>query len=80
MEFLDLFLDFVPRGEDTDRSEQRNQVDQENADAINTNVIVNVPLGDPGDELFEFKAAGAGMNVIDRNERQQEIRLLRRRD
>jgi hypothetical protein len=55
-------------------------VDQENADAINTKVIVNVPLGDPGDELFEFKAAGAGMNVIDRNERQQEIRLLRRRD
>src|SRR5215469_10138805 len=36
-------------------------------------LIVNVPLGDPGDELFEFKAAGAGMNVIDRNERQQEF-------
>src|SRR5215469_13271434 len=73
VKFLDPVLDIVPGRQDAYGRQQRNEVDQENADAVDSEVIVNAWGRYPRSEHLQLEAGGTGRYRPDGQERKQKL-------
>ena len=70
-EFLDPVVDGPPGGEERDRRQECGEKDEEEADAVDPDVIIE-PAPEPGGALDELGQAGGAVEAEEEEERQNE--------
>ena len=73
-ELLDSVVDAIPGRKDGDRRQERGEDDQEGAEAIHAQVVVDGRGSDPGDVEFEAIAGGAERNAGNEQEREKKFK------
>ncbi len=72
-EFLDAMLDAIPGREYGNSGQERSQDDEEQADAVQTEMIVNGRDVDPFGEFFELIAGNADLHFRDQEQGEKEF-------